>query len=565
MLTSQRQVLRGAVVAALLALPAPAAGQEGAGIGAALRRAIAAVPIPADGATAHGLSRAALRRLYGDSLQRPLWTDGGRPTPQAQQVLDLLEGSEARGLRPADYGVTALREGLDGLARASAPADADVARVDVGLSVSLMRLVAHLHAGRVNPRALRFNLPETHSGLDLVALVRPMAGADDVDEAVRAVEPPYAGYRALVEALARYRALASGPDPRPPVRREVVRPGDRYPEAVALARYLAALGDLPPERVATLAADTAPRLDAELVEGLVAFQLRHALDADGVLGPATMAALRVPLAQRVRQIELTLERWRWMPDVLPERLVVVNVPAFRLFALERAAAGRPVLRMNVIVGEAERRRFTPLFVGTMREVVFRPYWDVPPSIARGELLPRIRRRPGYLEREELEIVRGGDHDAVVYAPTAANFARVASGYLRLRQRPGPKNALGAVKFVFPNPYNVYLHGTPAQELFARTRRDFSHGCIRVEDPTALAEWVLAGQEGWDRVAIADAMTSEERSQRVSIARPLPVYVLYATAVAGENAPLRFYPDLYGHDAALARALGLAPVGAAPRR
>jgi murein L,D-transpeptidase YcbB/YkuD len=267
-----------------------------------------------------------------------------------------------------------------------------------------------------------------------------------------------------------------------------------------------------------------------------------------------MSALRVPLARRVRQIELTLERWRWMPDVPPERYAVVNVPAFRLYVFEHdATAAHAELRTNVIVGQAGRRA-TPAFVGTMREVVFRPYWDVPPSIARNETVPYIRRRPGYFEREELEIVRGGDDDAVVYPPTERNLERVLAGTLRLRQRPGPKNALGYVEFVFPNAYNVYLHGTPAQELFAATRRDFSHGCIRVEDPTALAELVLRGQPGWDRAAIEAAMQGT-RTLRVKLDRPVAVYVLYATVTVGGDGTVRFYPDLYGRDAALERALG----------
>jgi murein L,D-transpeptidase YcbB/YkuD len=185
----------------------------------------------------------------------------------------------------------------------------------------------------------------------------------------------------------------------------------------------------------------------------------------------------------------------------------------------------------------------------MREVVFRPFWDVPRTIARGELLPIIRRRPDYLQRESLEIVRGGDHDAEVYPVTDENLERVAAGTLRLRQRPGPANALGLVKFVFPNRYNVYMHGTPAQGLFASASRDFSHGCIRVEDPGALAEYVLRGQPEWSRDAIDEAMHGDS-TIRVPLARPVAVYILYATAVVREDGVVHFYPDLYGHDAAL---------------
>ena len=562
-LHAMRPVLMALVAAASLGMPAPAASQGrpddvGTAMGTAIQQAIAGIPLPADGAVAHGLSRATLRQLYGDSAVRPHWTDdGGRPTAQAVQALAVLGGSDARGLRPADYGVDTLRRWLDALMGASAPADADVARFDTELSLQMMRLAAHLHAGRVNPRTVGFDLPETHDSLDLAGLALEMSGAADVAAVVRGVEPPYAGYEGLAGALARYRTLAAGPDPRPPAPRMVIRPGDPYQDAAALARYLAMLGDLPRERVNDVsAAGAVASYDSALVAGVMVFQERHGLQPDGVIGPATVVQLRVPLARRVQQIELAMERWRWLPDVAPQRYVVVNVPAFRLYTFENdATASRPLLRMNVVVGQAQGRSATPLFVGSMREVVFQPYWDVPISIARGELLPRARSDAGYLDRENLEIVRGGDHDAVVYPPTASNFDRVAAGTLRLRQRPGADNSLGPVKLLFPNQYNVYLHGTPATELFARTRRDFSHGCIRVEDPTALAEWVLQGQDAWNRESVVDAMTtSAQKSRRVRVARPVSVYILYTTAVVGDDGLVRFYEDIYGHDGRLARSL-----------
>ena len=291
------------------------------------------------------------------------------------------------------------------------------------------------------------------------------------------------------------------------------------------------------------------------------FQRRHGLDADGVIGQATMTQLRVPLARRVRQIELTLERWRWLPGRPASRYIVVNIPSFRLYAFENdSAAERPVLAMNVIVGKANGRHNTPVFSATMREVVFHPYWDVPPRIARTELVPSFRRTPATFEREGFEIVRlgAGEVNAPTFPPTAQNLARVAAGELRVRQRPGPANALGVVKFVFPNRYNVFLHDTPTRGLFASTRRDFSHGCIRVAQPNDLAEFVLRGQEPWDRVAI-DSITTGDGTVHVPVVRPIQVVVLYATAAVAEDGTVRFYPDLYRHDAALERALGIAPV------
>ncbi|MBV9880701.1 MAG: L,D-transpeptidase family protein [Gemmatirosa sp.] len=487
------------------------------------------------------------------------WLADGVPTAQARAAIDVLRDAGARGLRAADYDADALDRQARALGArdlAASDTDADVrVRFDAALTRSMTRFLHDLHAGRADPGALGFRLPDTHGHLDFAAMARDVSRSTDVAASIAAAEPPYAGYAALVRVLARYRALAADATLRPPNAPSVlVHAGQPLADAPALRRLLAALGDL---------ASASPPLDSTryddaLADGVRAFQRRHGLDPDGTLGPATMAALRVPAARRVRQIELTLERWRWLPDVPPARYVVVNVPAFRLYAFEDdPAAARPRLRMNVIVGRAEGHRHTPVFTATMRDVVFQPYWDVPPSIARNELLPRLRRDPDYARRDGFEIVQGGDDDARRYAVTGATLARVAAGTLRLRQRPGDGNALGPVKFVFPNAYNVYLHGTPARQLFAQTRRDFSHGCIRVEDPAALAELVLRGQAGWDRAAVDAAMRGGP-TRRVAIERPLGVFVLYATVMPGDDGVVHFYPDIYGHDAALERALAAGP-------
>ena len=502
-------------------------------------------------------ARAALARLYGSDTLLPFWSTAGRPNDRAMDVVDILMRAEAKGLRPEDYDVDALRQVSAALTTDSATT-LDVARFDVSVTTALLRFVSHLHMGRADPRALRFNLPDAHRSLDLAALIVDVAASPDAATAIGAAEPPYAGYRALLDALARYRALAADSTLRPPeLPTTTLRPGDALADAASLRRLLVAMGDLDaPDSLAVRDSGGRQLHAGALVPAIASFQRRHGLDEDGVIGPATRAQLQVPLAARVRQIELTLERWRWLPDRPPDRYAVVNVPAFRVSLFENdERASRAVLGMAVIVGLADGRHHTPVFSGTMREVVFRPYWDVPPSIARGELLPIIRRRPDYLDRTSMEIVRGGDDDATVFPATADNLARVADGTLRLRQRPGPGNALGLVKFVFPNRYNVFMHGTPDIDLFLRSRRDFSHGCIRVERPTELAERVLHGTPGWDRLAIERAMFGD-RMVRVPLARPVEVFVLYGTAVAREDGTLYFHDDLYGHDARLTRVLDL---------
>jgi murein L,D-transpeptidase YcbB/YkuD len=256
----------------------------------------------------------------------------------------------------------------------------------------------------------------------------------------------------------------------------------------------------------------------------------------------------------VRQIELALERLRWLPHLGDQRLIALNIPMFRLWAWDTIPrSGVPLFGMDVIVGRALRTQ-TPVFGEQMREVIFRPYWNVPRSILRNEVLPRIARDPEYLRREDMEIVRGEGDDAshVDFSPEALEELR--RGRLRVRQRPGPKNALGLIKFVFPNREDVYMHGTPAQALFARSRRDFSHGCVRVADPVALAEWVLQDRPEWTRDRIL-AATMGSQTIHVKVPRPIQVLLFYTTAaVMPEDGTIHFPEDIYRHDLRLDRAI-----------
>jgi murein L,D-transpeptidase YcbB/YkuD len=318
----------------------------------------------------------------------------------------------------------------------------------------------------------------------------------------------------------------------------------------ALTQRLVALGDLDK---AVVSAGVTDYGDAT-IRAVTRFQARHGLTPDGIIGRATQAALSVPLSWRVRQIEMSLERLRWLPDLTGTRVIVLNIPMFHLWAWEADRPdGKPAFNTRAIVGRALRTQ-TPMFVEDLREVVFRPYWNVPRSIVRGEILPLAAKDAGYFQRHNMEIVQGPGDDAVTVPINDDALARLREGTVRLRQRPGPHNALGLVKFVFPNNDNVYLHGTPAQELFSRARRDFSHGCVRVEDPTTLAEWVLNGQPAWTRDQIVRAM-ADVHPQRVPVERPVQVVLFYLTAaVLPETGAIHFAEDIYRHDAALDRAL-----------
>jgi murein L,D-transpeptidase YcbB/YkuD len=385
--------------------------------------------------------------------------------------------------------------------------------------------------------------------MDLAAALSGALQGDSVARLVGASAPRLTQYRNLQRLLAGYRRLAADSTLRLRDLRRTVRPGEVYADVAALRRLLTATGDRPEAAIPDTSTVYGP-VDAEAVRR---FQRRHALSPDGIIGPATRAAVDVPLGHRVRQIELALERLRWLPRLRPgQAFLVVNIPAFELFAFDSAGGtGRPALRMPVVVGKALDTR-TPMLFEQMRYVEFRPYWNVPRSILTAEILPLLRRNPEYLRSQTMEIVGPGDR-ALGSRVDEDILRRLDQGELRVRQRPGPSNALGLVKFIFPNAAGVYLHGTPQSELFARERRDFSHGCIRVSEPAELAAWVLRDRPEWSRVGVEAAMEGAA-TRRVVLIRPLPVAIFYVTAVAAPDGGARFYPDVYGLDRALDESL-----------
>jgi len=505
----------------------------------------------------HDLPQAAdrLRALYQERNFAPIWQQSGRPTTQALRLVQLMRDAEAYGLHTREYDTEWIDARLREPAAAGGTQAARSAELDLAFSSAALRFVTHLHYGRVDPRAAGFELPAPRADLDVVGTLEKLASTSDTRSTLTAIEPNFLHYRLLKDALARYRTLAADESLATPPRfaGRSVRPGEPYSGAPALRRLLIALGDLGDDEAAPSSNES---LDDALVAALRRFQERHQLTADGILGEQTYAALSVPLAQRVRQIELTLERWRWLPEFATPP-IVVNLPEFRLFAL-RSMEDREsdILRMDVIVGQRFPPTRTPVFVADMKYVIFRPYWDVPDSILQRELLPDIRLSPGFLERNHLELVRGEHDDSPVVPPTPENIAALAAGKLRLRQQPGEDNALGGIKFMLPNPYKVYLHSTPAHYLFKETRRAFSHGCIRVSDPVALAQHVLRNAEGdWTVEKIELAMNGEP-NQRVDLVRPIPVLILYGTVMAAESGQVLFFEDVYGHDRTLEQLLQL---------
>jgi L,D-transpeptidase YcbB len=489
-----------------------------------------------------------IRAFYAAMDYAPAWFRDDKPTRQAAALVRLLRCAGAKGLRAEDYDAEHLADQLDQLNRLSSTVLAwNVARFDRALTISVMRYVSDLHIGRVNPKQFHAGFDLVHEKYDLPGLVHArLINAIDVEAAVSDIEPPFPGYRRTEETLQRYLAMA-GEDQTEclPVADKPIEPGDSYPGAQRLARMLRRLGDLPAE--AKVFPDS---YQGVLVDAVKRFQSRHGLEPDGQIGPATFRQLNTPLMRRVRQLQLTLERYRWVPHQFNRPPIVVNIPEFRLRAMNDSY--RTALEMKVVVGRAYHHK-TPVLASDLNFVVFRPYWDVPPGIQRGELLPKIARDPDYLTRNGYEVVSSAEHVVTNRRVDDAVLAQLRSGTLRIRQIPGGQNALGLVKFLFPNEYNVYMHGTPAAELFSKSRRDFSHGCIRLEKPEELAAWALRGKIDWTSDRIAAAMNGT-RTIKVTLEKPIPVLIVYATAVVLENGEVHFFEAIYGHDAVLEKIL-----------
>ena len=487
-----------------------------------------------------------IRTLYHAQSDSLLWFAGPHVSRSGNAAVLLLLGAAEHGLSPRDYDA----EDLGQLARHSVrvPLNGlDRVRFDLLLSINLIRFLDDLRLGRLHPET--FAREESRS--DLAAAVKQALAGDSLPQLVAAVAPHLAQYGKLQRLLSRYRTMAAdsslGPLPSTPP----VHPGSDYPDVMRLRRRLAAMGDL-----STEFRDSGGQYSEVDAEAVSRFQRRHGLEADGVLNAATVAEINIPFQQRARQIELALERLRWLPAIAG-RFVVVNIPAFQLFAFDSTGgSGVPSLGMKVIVGQALDTR-TPVMLEQLRYVEFRPYWNVPRAILVNEIMPLVRRNPRYLEENDMEIVGPGDR-VVGGIATPEILEQLGRRELRVRQRPGLRNAMGLTKFVFPNSAAVYLHGTPRTELFSHTRRDFSHGCIRVEDPAALAAWVLRDQPHWSREDIIAAQNGPA-TRRAWLTSPMAVIVFYTTAVAAPDGSAWFYADIYGHDRRLEEALRTEPV------
>jgi L,D-transpeptidase YcbB len=547
-----RQTLGGAAPAAMdaPATVAPedgAAAAEGVAAGEQLESAGAVdpafVPVVAlpSGDTMH--VRAAVVEFYDARGYEPAWTDHRELTPDGVRALAALSSVAYDGLDPNRYGfgvaqemAVALRERETGERTLEY-----LGNLDILLTESVVRATMELEEGLIDPEAAglewRFERTESNDS----AVVARLAEGDDPRSILASVRPRAPYYSRLAGGLERLRAVEAAGGWPTVAEGGTLRPGDRDTRIAAVRDRLLAGEDEHERRLAEAGRQDPQRFDEDLEAAVRHFQTRHTLLEDGAFGPATLAAMNVPVEDRIETVRLNLDRWRRLPQALGEEYLLVNVAGFEL---ELVAGDTVIESMSVVVGRTANR--TPLFRDSLQYVVVNPYWNVPISIAREEIIPGFRRDPGYLARNDYEVLLNDRRvDPYWLSPT-----ELESGRYLIRQRPGPRNALGNVKFLFPNAMNIYLHDTPAGHLFGQESRAFSYGCIRVERPDDLARTLLERYSSRDG-AEYDRLRSRSGEQWVTLEQQIPIYILYFTAWARPDGSIRFHPDIYERDAALA--------------
>ncbi len=504
-----------------------------------------------------------IQQFYDGRNYELAWTRNGLPTGAATTLMQVFANAAQKGLVPADYdgdrwpGRVQRLQQIDKTHDSSDQAENDIAEFDVAMTVALTRYLSDIHLGRVNPQSLNFDIdvPSRRAKFDIPALIDNSfvdADAGEIGDEVARLEPKNPLYEETEKALPKYIELAQQQKANPPQALPAVEKpvgkGESYPAVAGVWTRLQLEGDAPAD------APAPARYDSTVAAAVKKFQERYGLLDDGRLGNGTIDAMNVPMNQRVQQIDDALERWRWLPDNFQKPRVMVNLPEFlvRTYDEDHELA----FKMKIVDGEAKGNHDTPMFVRTMRYVIFRPYWNLPVSIIKKELVNHLDGAGGaaYMAKNDYEVIKG---DTPVTGWTVNDLVHARYG---VRQRPGPKNSLGLVKFMFPNEYDVYMHSTPEINLFGLSRRDRSHGCIRLNDAEKMANWVLDGQDPWDEDSIHQAMfgptdgSEPKNNKQVGLKTPLPVSITYLTANADEDGTMHFFNDIYGYDKQLEEAL-----------
>jgi murein L,D-transpeptidase YcbB/YkuD len=457
-------------------------------------------------------------------------------------MLAAIRNIEQDGLTPADYHLAALTAAFE--AHARAPSHDTAADLQMLIADAAAAMIDHVRYGRVLPATLdkRWNVDPRVGATALDVLLNDVARASPVDVGIEAQKPTHFIYTGLKQALARMKnAAAAGGWPAVPTG-AAIKPGGTDPRVAAVRKRLRVTGELP----ATASADD-PLYGPELLTAVKNFQQHHRLNDDGVIGRATIDAMNVSAADRVQQIRVNLERSRWVIGGLRDTFVLVNLPAFKAYLIRDR---KNVWEARTQIGREARQ--TPTFRADMKYLVFNPDWTVPPTILAQDVLAGMRKGENTIARKRLTILDSQGH---AVDPSTIDWPNATPANFRytLRQSPGPDNALGRVKFIFPNRYSIFLHDTPSRELFRSDQRTFSSGCIRVEQPLDLAAALLEGQDSWTPTRIQEAVASAEQ-QTVFLKTPLPVLIVYWTVSVGASGELRFAQDVYHLDPPLQRAL-----------
>ncbi len=473
--------------------------------------------------------RGAMAEFYAERGTEFLWITEDGVNDRARRVAEVIARADAFDLRPENYALPDMSE---------TPPTGDkaawLASTEYQISKTVLAYARHAQSGHVDPREISRILDITPDAPDPLAVLRGLT-RDEVKVAayLEGFHPQHPQFTGLLDRLSALRAASQRATVRIPAG-DVIKPGETHPH-VALLR----------KRLSVDETVEAPNTyDAELVAKVERFQKRNGLHVDGLIGPATRRALNLSHEDKIETLRANLERWRWFPNDLGARYVHVNIPEFMVRVRDR---GRTAFEERIVVGKPKHA--TPSFSDQMELVVFNPYWNVPYSIMKNEIVPVARRDPSFLSRQNLSVVwRGGR----TVDPYRVDWSEVDLGKVRLRQSPGSHNALGEVKFLFPNKHSVYLHDTPSKHLFNRSQRAFSHGCMRVRNPRQFAEAIMSVQ-GWDKAAISRAIASGA-NRAVRLKNPLPVHITYFTAAVSQSGGVQYFGDIYGHDGKTLRAL-----------
>ncbi len=489
-----------------------------------------------------------LPRFYENRGYEPAWTNQTGPLPLADSLLLALKSAEQEGLHSEVYHLAKIEDILSNIKivqkNVYTVPPRLIADLELLLTDAYLIYGAHLLAGRINPETLTSEWIAMRREANLTDLLQTALQQNRIIHSLRSLLPPQEGYWRLREALARYRKLQAAGGWQMIPEGPVLRPGDKEKRIPVLRERLIMTGDL----LKGISADST--LDSTLADAIKRFQKRNGLDTDGIVGKETLKSINVPVEYRIQELIVNMERWRWLPQEFGEHHIMINIANFELDVFEKS---RPVLTMRIIVGRSYRK--TPVFSDRVTYLVLNPSWNVPSTIATQDILPQVKKDIAYLSQQNMKVFKGWGADAIEINPASVNWSEVSAATLpfRFRQDPGPANALGRIKFMFPNKFDVYLHDTPARGLFSKVKRDFSSGCIRIEKPLELAVYLMKDIPGWDRKTIQQAIDSG-KEQTVRLKSAMPVHLLYWTAWVSEDGLVNFREDIYSRDTALWNAL-----------